>query len=155
MLEEGIFRNRPADFVTMMLFGALCMIGLSYFIPLFSKIKFLGHPLSFMMVYIWGRYPDNADIRMSMFGIFTFSAPYLPWVMLGFSAVLGNPLETDLLGIVAGHLYYFLAFVFPSVAEIRGWRVKQLIHTPRILHLIMGTAPLGQVGDDEIEVCYN
>ena len=94
---------------------------------MFSKIKFLGHPLSFMMVYIWGRTPDNINVRLSFLGVFVFSAPYLPWVMLGFSFFLGNPFETDLLGIIAGHLYYFLEFVYPAVASTRMWRIKRIL----------------------------
>jgi Derlin-2/3 len=50
LLEEGPFRNRTADFVFMLLFGAVCMIICAYLFNTFAKIKFLGHPLSFMMV---------------------------------------------------------------------------------------------------------
>lgn len=66
----------------------------------FTKIKFLGHPLTFMMVYLWSRDPDNYHIRMSFFGVLTFSAPYLPWVLLAFSLLIGNPIEMDVLGII-------------------------------------------------------
>lgn len=30
------------------------------------------------------------------------------------------------LGIAVGHLLYFLEFVYPEVAQIRGWNVKQV-----------------------------
>jgi len=30
------------------------------------------------------------SVRMSFLGLFTFTAPYLPWVLLGFSFLLGN-----------------------------------------------------------------
>ena len=29
------------------------------------------------------------QVRMSFLGLFQFSAPYLPWVLLGFSLLLG------------------------------------------------------------------
>ncbi len=35
-------------------------------------------------------------------------APYLPWVLLGFSLLLGNSVSVDLLGMAVGHVYYFL-----------------------------------------------
>lgn len=35
-------------------------------------------------------------MRMNLLGMFPFTAPYLPWVLLLLSAVLGSPLETDL-----------------------------------------------------------
>lgn len=69
------------------------------------NIHFLGSPLTFMMVYLWGR--RNEHVRMSFLGLFPFTAPYLPWVMLSFSILLGNSATTDLIGIVVGHIYYF------------------------------------------------
>ena len=35
---------------------------------------------------------------MNFFGLLTFNAPYLPWVLLGFSLLLGNSVSVDLLG---------------------------------------------------------
>lgn len=123
----------------MLLFGAVLITILTTTIQLFSKIKFLGQPLAFMMVYVWGRSPENADVRMGFLGVLPFSAPYLPWVLLLFSFVIGNPIETDLLGIVVGHIYYFLEFVYPVVAEIRGWRTRRILCTPLFLHHLFGS----------------
>ena len=53
--------------------------------PLISQ---LGSSLAFMMVYVWAR--RNEDVRMSFLGLFTFRAPLLPGVLLGFSVLLGN-----------------------------------------------------------------
>ena len=78
LLEDGCFRGRLADFLWMLTFGAGLMIVLCFYTEIFGKIKFLGHSLSFMMVYIWGRAPENQDIRMSLLGLITFNAPYLP-----------------------------------------------------------------------------
>ncbi len=139
LLEEGTFRSRPADFMFMIIYGAIFMLIATVTIPVFTRIKFLGHPLTFMMVYLWARDPDNYHIRMSFFGVLQFNAPYLPWMLLLFSLVLGNPVEMDMLGIIVGHTYYFLDFVYPQVAQIRGWRWKRLLTTPSILHYIFGT----------------
>ncbi|KAG5558303.1 hypothetical protein RHGRI_008284 [Rhododendron griersonianum] len=38
---------------------------------------------------------------------------YLPWYMLGIDLILGNPLKPILLGMAAGHLYYFLTVLYP------------------------------------------
>lgn len=107
LLEEGSFRMRSADFLFMLLFGAGCM---TLWAP-FLNIQFLGSSLTFMMVYVWGR--RNESVRMSFLGVFQFTAPYLPWVLLAFSVLLGNSPTTDLLGIGAGHLYYFFEDVYP------------------------------------------
>ena len=77
LLEEGSFRGRPSDFALMLLFGGATMCLASAFI---SAPPFLGSSLAFMMVYVWAR--RNDDVRMSFLGLFTFRAPYLPWVLL-------------------------------------------------------------------------
>lgn len=41
-------------------------------------------------------------------------APYLPWVLLGFSILLGNTPWVDLMGIAVGHCYYYLEDVLPQ-----------------------------------------
>ena len=82
LLEEGPFRGRKVDFVWMMLVGAALMLLSSVAMSSFTKIKFLGHPLAFMMVYVWARGPENLHVRMSLLGIFPFSAPYVFWYTL-------------------------------------------------------------------------
>ena len=117
MLEEGEdFRRDTAEFVYMVFVGACLMTAIA-FIPA-VKIHFLGSSLTFMMVYVWGR--KNKSIRMSFLGLFTFTAPYLPWVLLGFSIMLGNSASVDLIGIAAGHTYYFFRYVYPILAPGRN-----------------------------------
>ena len=59
--------------------------------------------------------------------------------MLGFSVLLGNPITIDAIGIFVGHMYYFLEYVYPVLANIRGWKVKRIMEPPKILHWICGT----------------
>lgn len=139
LLEEGPFRGRTAEFIFMLLFGAACMLVLVVVFHGMANIKFLGHPLAFMMVYLWARDGENLNVRMSLLGLFPFNAPYLPWVLLLFSLFLGNPIETDLLGIIVGHIYYFLDVVYPQVAQVRGWSWRRCISCPTILHYLVGT----------------
>ncbi|KAL0637875.1 hypothetical protein Q9L58_003095, partial [Maublancomyces gigas] len=79
-----------------------------------ASMPFLGSPLSFSLVYIWAR--RNPSVRLSFLGLFVFTAPYLPWVLLGFSLLLHNTLpKDDLLGIVVGHIYYFFSDIYPRI----------------------------------------
>lgn len=135
MLEEGDFRGRTAHFVLMILFGIAIMTVLA---PFF-KLQFLGNSLILMVVYVWGK--RNEDTRMNIFGIFSFTAPYLPWVMMAFSALRGNPVKNDIIGIFVGHCFYFLEYIYPVVADIRGWKVKKVMEPPQILHWLCGTYP--------------
>ena len=81
LITEGP-NPQEAHFSFMLIYGAALMLACTALFSVFSRIKFLGHPLSFMMVYLWSRDPDNADVHMSFFGVLQFTAPYLPWALL-------------------------------------------------------------------------
>ncbi|OTF69140.1 derlin-2-like protein [Euroglyphus maynei] len=121
MLEEGTFRSRTADFCYMFLIGASLMCIMGFFV----NLLFLGHAFTIMLVYVWSRH--NEHVLMSFFGLFPFHAPYLPWVLFGFSFILGNSILVDLLGIAVGHIYYYLETVCPRRFGFR------LLKTPHFL----------------------
>lgn len=62
----------------------------------FVSLVFLGQAFTIMLVYIWSR--RNPNVRMNFFGLLNFQAPFLPWVLMGFSLLLGNSIIVDLLG---------------------------------------------------------
>ena len=126
LLEEGTFRGRSGDFFWMLLFGAASLNAVAPFV----NIQFLGSSLTFMMVYVWGR--RNKNVNMSFLGLFAFTAPYLPWVLLAFSAALGSSPTTDLLGVASGHAFYFLNDVYPTMTDRRPLR------TPRVIKRAFG-----------------
>ncbi|KAH6932166.1 hypothetical protein HPB50_003305 [Hyalomma asiaticum] len=93
---------------------------------MFVNQLFLGHAFTTMLVYIWSR--RNPYFRLNFFGLINFQAPYLPWVLLGFSLILGNSVIVDIVGVIVGHIYYFLEDVFPN--QRGGFR---LLATPRFM----------------------
>ncbi|XP_002735994.1 derlin-2-like [Saccoglossus kowalevskii] len=125
MLEEGSFRGRTSDFFFMFLFGGIVMT----IIALFVNLVFLGQAFTLMLVYIWSR--RNPYVRLNFFGLMNFQAPYLPWVLLAFSLLLGNSVIVDIMGIAVGHVYYFLEDVFPQ--QPGGFK---LLKTPGFLKSI-------------------
>jgi Derlin-2/3 len=133
-LEEDAFRNRPADFLWMLLFGAALLTALA---PL-AGVHFLGSSLTFMMVYMWGR--RHPYVQLSFLGVFNFTAPYLPWVLLAFSVMLGSSPVVDLLGVAAGHVYYFLEDVYPRMSGGR-----RPLKTPGVVRALFPAA-VGVVG---------
>lgn len=135
--ESGRFRGKTADYVYMLLLGAAAMVAVA---PLVD-IRFLGGSLTFMMVYVWAR--RNPYARMNMLGLFTFTAPYLPWVLLGLSVMLGGNALVDVLGIAVGHIYYFLEDVYPRMLPSR----RRLLATPRLIELLISGA--GDEDDDQ------
>ncbi|GAB5580391.1 derlin-2 isoform X3 [Prionailurus iriomotensis] len=99
---------------------------------LFVSLVFLGQAFTIMLVYVWSR--RNPYVRMNFFGLLNFQAPFLPWVLMGFSLLLGNSVIVDLLGIAVGHIYFFLEDVFPN--QPGGIRI---LKTPSILKAIFDT----------------
>jgi hypothetical protein len=92
-----------------------------------ANIHFLGSSLTFMMVYVWGR--RNESVHMSLLGILYFTAPYFPWVLLGISLIIGNNSHAvDLVGMAAGHFYFFLEDVYPKVTGMRPLKTPQFVH---------------------------
>ncbi|CAI0449639.1 unnamed protein product [Linum tenue] len=125
-LERGPFDQRTADFVWMFFFGALSLLVSDAVPALWSP--FMGVSLVFMIVYIWGREFPNA--RISIYGLVSLKGFYLPWAMLALDLIFGNPLKPDILGIVAGHIYYFLTVLHPLAGG------KYVFKTPRFVYIL-------------------
>eukprot|EP01006_Ploeotia_vitrea_P002132 TRINITY_DN10652_c0_g1_i1.p2 TRINITY_DN10652_c0_g1~~TRINITY_DN10652_c0_g1_i1.p2 ORF type:complete len:179 (+),score=84.93 TRINITY_DN10652_c0_g1_i1:332-868(+) len=117
--------SKSADFFYMILIGAVVMLLIAPIV----HVQFLGSSLTLMIVYVWARRHPYA--RMNLLGMFVFSAPYLPWVLLGFSVLLGgNSGTVDLVGIAVGHIYYFLKDVYPIMTR------ANLLKTPHVIELL-------------------
>lgn len=99
-LEEASFRGRAADFLWMLLLGGATLAAAA---PL-AGVQFLGSSLAFMMVYVWSR--RNRHVALSFLGIVTFTAPYLPWVLLALSTLLRSSAAVDVLGLGAGECFF-------------------------------------------------
>lgn len=129
MLEES-YARRTIDFVWLLMLASGALLVLSPF----ASDPFLGGPLSFAITYIWSR--RNAGIEMSFLGLFNFSAAYLPLVLIGFSFVAYSRVPTaDILGLVVGHIYYFLEDVWPQNPSSGG---KKFLETPAMLRRLVG-----------------
>ncbi|KAJ6151079.1 hypothetical protein N7470_007673 [Penicillium chermesinum] len=95
LLEESSGRS-PAQFAWLMAYAMSSLLIIS--------------PL----VYIWAR--RNPDTRLSFLGLLVFTAPYLPWVLMGFTAFMHRTVPKDeICGVVVGHIWYFFNDVYPSL----------------------------------------
>ena len=136
MLEDSSFRNQTADFIYMLFLGMISLLIIGPFL----RINFLGSALTFMIVYIWAR--RNPYVQINFLGVFNFTAPYLPWVFLGFSFAISNTIPiNDFLGIVIGHIYYFLQDVYPKNTG------RYILKTPFLLKRLVD----GQTNDSNAE----
>lgn len=132
MLEKGLFHGRQADMLYMMLLSAALLLLVA---PLLNSAQlFLGSSLTFTLVYIWSQ--SNVHVNMSFLGLVTFRAPFLPWVLLGLGLAFGNDPTSDLLGIFAGHIYYFLEYVYAKPRREGGLNGPRILKPPRLLEMI-------------------
>ncbi|TQD98554.1 hypothetical protein C1H46_015802 [Malus baccata] len=108
-LERGPFDKRTADFMWMLMFGALSLLAMAAVPYLWSP--FMGTSVVFMIVYVWSREFPNSPVNIA--GVVSFKGFYLPYVLLTLDLMFGVPLKPDIMGMVAGHLYYFLTVLHP------------------------------------------
>lgn len=114
MLEESFYAHKTAEYVWLVLLISSMLLTIS---SCFSSAPlFLGPYLSNALVYLWAR--RNPDVQLSFLGLFVFSAPYLPWVMMVYSAVMkSSSPKSEILGIVVGHLIFFFEDIYPSLTK--------------------------------------
>jgi len=121
-LEQTTFNGRTADYVFCLSFGALALLVIGWILHL----PLLAMSLIMMIIYIWSR--KNPNINMSfMFGI-QFLSFYFPWVLVAFNFLLGGIPIPEIVGIVVGHIYYFLEDIYPLTSG------RRLLKTPDVFY---------------------
>lgn len=134
-LEQNQF-DTPADFLYCLIVCGCALMLVSTF---FLSMPFMGVPMLFALVYIWARNNEDQEVSF-IFGSFKFKAFYLPWAYCALALLMGQTPINQLVGIAAGHVYFYLSSIFP---DVYGYRV---INTPQILHKIYNTPPPVQQG---------
>ncbi|KAI6014661.1 Der1-like protein [Pisolithus marmoratus] len=132
MLEESSFANKKADYFWLLFVSSIMLLLLS---PLFN-LPFLSSSLAFVPIYVWSR--RHPSIPISLFGIFTISAPYLPLALVLFSWVISGTWKAaagDLIGCAVGHIGWFVRDVWAR--EMMGGS-SVLGEAPETLKRIMG-----------------
>lgn len=95
---DAYVSRRRAEFFWLFFVSSLSVLLLSSVIPM----QFLSEPLSFVLLYVWCR--RNRHVRVNIFGLLVFNAPYLPFLELGISMVRSWAEALPIaLGIALGH----------------------------------------------------
>ncbi|KIP08114.1 hypothetical protein PHLGIDRAFT_117540 [Phlebiopsis gigantea 11061_1 CR5-6] len=109
MLEESSFANRKADYIWLLIQSAVMLLFVS---PLVN-LPFLSSPLAFVPIYLWSRRHPATPI--SLFGLLTITAPYLPLALVGLAWILNGTWRAaagDLVGCAVGHIGWFVRDVW-------------------------------------------
>jgi derlin-1 len=121
-LETDHYRQSPSDYLFLLIFNWFCCatFGLLFDLPL------LMEPMVLSVLYIWCQL--NKEVIVTFWFGSRFKAMYLPWVLLAFNMLMSQGSLASILGIVVGHLYYFLKYVYPQ--ELGG---TSFLNTPGFL----------------------
>ncbi|KAL1413659.1 hypothetical protein Q8F55_001438 [Vanrija albida] len=133
LLETNSFANKRGDYVWLLFLIASVLLALTPFLTML----FLANSLNGALSYIWSR--RNPSVKMSLFGVITITAPYVPFVLVGLSWFLHggfNDAISDILGILVGHTYIFLQDYWPR--EMWSTTGKGSIETPRFVKRLFG-----------------
>lgn len=134
-LETGIFDGKPAEYMFMLLFNWICLV----IIGLIGEMMLLMDPMILSVLYVWCQL--NKDMIVSFWFGTRFKAVYLPWVLLAFNMIVGGGGFAELLGIIVGHLYFFLMFKYPQ--DFGGVR---LLNCPQFLYKFLPNRVGGMSG---------
>jgi derlin-1 len=122
-LETGHFVGKPADYLFMLIFNWATLGLIGYF----SSAMLLMDPMVMSVLYVWCQL--NKDTTVNFWFGTQFKAYLLPWVLLAFNVVIQGGGFFELLGILVGHLYFFLTIKYPT--DFGG---PALLTTPSILY---------------------
>ncbi|XP_014218468.1 derlin-1 [Copidosoma floridanum] len=121
-LERIDFDGRPADYFFLLIFNWICCLVAG----LLLNFTLLMNSMIVSVIYVWCQLNKDAIVQF-WFGL-QFKAMYLPWVLFGINFIINHDGLEELIGILCGHLYFFLKFKYPQ--EFGG---PSLLSTPSIL----------------------
>ncbi|KAG5651602.1 hypothetical protein H0H81_008094 [Sphagnurus paluster] len=127
--EESSFANRKAHYFSLLFLSAIMLLvhptpivpinDCSILAPTTQmlaplvNLPFLSSSLAFVPIYVWSQRHSSTPI--SLFGLFTITAPYLPIALVAFSLVLNGTSKAaagDPLGCAVGHVGWFMRDVW-------------------------------------------
>lgn len=121
-LETNHFKTSPADYLFLLVFNWLCCVVCG----MIFDLMILMDPMVLSVLYVWCQL--NKDVPVNFWFGTRFKAMYLPWVLLGINWILSAGGMDSLMGILIGHLYFFLKFKYPQ--DLGG---ASLLETPGFL----------------------
>ncbi|KAI5171398.1 Derlin-2/3 [Nematocida sp. LUAm3] len=132
MLEESC--SDPSDFLYMLSFG----MSLIFLMGNLLGMPKMSNSLSTYIIYVWSK--KNPLIIVQYMGVFNIPAYYIPCIMFLFSLIVEKKLpQSDLVGILSGHIYFYLKNVYSKSTGTDPLRTPGILkrlfrrqETPRI-----------------------
>lgn len=114
-----------ADYIFALMFAVVVMLVTYPLVMLIARMPpIFCSNLVFFVLYLWSK--RHPTVQANIWGV-PVPAMYLPFAYLALTIFMGNPYVALIHGMAVGHLYYFLADVYPRVSG------KDLLRTPQYL----------------------
>lgn len=110
-LEQNEIFAQPGDYLFFLICQILLLDVISLILAYPNGMPMLGPSLVFSILYYWSRREPYAPLN---FFSFTIKGYQFPFALLFFQLLIGGNIWMDLLGLAAGHVYYFLKEVVPA-----------------------------------------
>ena len=124
-----------ADFFWQLFLGAVTLLPFAWYL----EVPVLGPSLLAFVIYLWSR--RNPE-EQAQFWFFRVPGAMLPWIMVGFTFLMGDNFVPDLIGIAAAHIYYYVVDVLPRTpGPFAG--VRAYLTTPMIIVAAFGAMQTG------------
>lgn len=110
-LESFSFQGRGFEYLYLLLTGNSLLLLMKLFV---KEATFLGPGITFMVVYIWGK--KNAQAQINLVNLIHIKGSSLPLILMASSWFLRQKtLKSDIMGVIAGHIYFYLEEVYPRL----------------------------------------
>lgn len=120
-LENGFFLNRTANYCWFLFLVVCATLVASFVVPIYAACP----ALLMAIMHVWGRHSPTLTVKL--YGFIAIPAKYLSLAMLALDLVLTGGFDTTaVVGLVAGHAYYFFDSVYPTMPS-----GKVIISTPQ------------------------
>lgn len=121
-LERGYFLGRTADYCWMLFIVMVITAASAVVIPIYAA----GPALQLAILHLWGRQSSNVTVRL--YGFISIPAKFLSLATIALEIVVtGSVRPAYIIGLVAGHVYYFLDREYPQLPSGR-----HVIFTPAV-----------------------
>jgi Derlin-2/3 len=113
-LESGFFFNRTANYCWFLAFVATFTSIVSFIFPMGAAAP----AVLMSILHLWGRHSGNLIVKL--YGFISIPAKYFSLATLGLELILtGSMSKVSITGLIAGHAYYFLDSVYPTLPNGR------------------------------------
>jgi Derlin-2/3 len=127
-LETNARFPRPGDYVYYIFIMATLVSLMSLLVAWPRGYALTGPSVIFAMIYYWSRLEPEAPLSVWGFQVKGFQ---LPFALIFLSLLMGGDIWKDIVGLAAGHVYYFVKDILPLEYKV------DILRTPRFFLLLV------------------